>query len=100
MILSRFYFFIGIVLPTSFYVLISIYVDSVELKEMSVLISLLVSHAFGILVIAILGAIQLNQLRKERANYFDLRGNTFVKIKLISAYSTFFIVVYTYGNHF
>lgn len=83
MILSRFYFFIGIVLPTSFYVLISIYVDSVELKEMSVLISLLVSHAFGILVIAILGAIQLNQLRKERANYFDLRGNTFVKIKLI-----------------
>lgn len=83
MILSRFYFVIGIVLPTSFYVLISIYVDSVELKEMSVLISLLVSHAFGILVIAILGAIPLNQLRKERANYFDLRGNTFVKIKLI-----------------
>lgn len=83
MIFSRFYFFIGIVLPTSFYVIISIYVDSVELKEMSVLISLLFSHAFGILVIAILGAIQLNQLRKERANYFDLRGNTFVIIKLI-----------------
>lgn len=86
MIFGRFYFFIGILLPTSFYVIISILVDSVEIKEMSVLISLLVSHAFGIVLILILGAIRL---RKYGTNYSDHRGNTFVKIKLI--------IVFTFG---
>lgn len=88
MIFTCFLFFIGlgILLPTSIYVLISIYVDSVETKEMSVLICLLVSHVFGIVVILILGKIQLG---KDGANYFDLRGNTFVKIKLI--------IVFTFG---
>lgn len=57
MILSCFYFFIGIVLLIFFYVLISIYVDFVELKEMFVLISLFVFYVFGILVIVIFGVI-------------------------------------------
>lgn len=80
-------------MPISIYVLISIYVDSVETKEMSVIISLLVSHAFGIVF---LGA---SLLTKDGANYFDLRVNSFVKIKLIMVFTFGVLYIFHCGLH-
>lgn len=85
MIISQYgFFFTGLILPTFIYVSICICVPSVETKEMSIIISLLVFHAFGAVFIAILGTFQL---RKDRANYVDLRGTTFLKMKLISVFT-------------